>query len=104
MSHMDSAVPPLPAGLVVTALSGDGHVAAVADPARRVWAVQYHPEVHHSEYGARVLLNWARLAGAQPNWQPERMLATCEQTVRETLATAPEGSRIVLALSGGVDR
>ena len=99
MSHNDSVVR-APDGFRVTATSAGAPVAAMEDPERGVYAVQFHPEVVHTPLGTEVLKNFLfRGAGAPPTW-------TALQVIEEQVARirAQVGDRRVLcALSGGVD-
>ncbi|GGJ09777.1 GMP synthase [glutamine-hydrolyzing] [Alicyclobacillus cellulosilyticus] len=99
MSHTD-VVAAAPPGFVTDARTDSGAIAAMHDPARRIYAVQYHPEVHHSEHGMSVLRNFLYdVCGCRGDW-------TMSSLIDETVARvrAQVGSRRVLcALSGGVD-
>ena len=66
MSHGDEAEQ-LPAGFRLTAKTPNA-VAAIENPERKMWAVQFHPEVHHTPLGADILRNFAlNICGAKPN-------------------------------------
>ncbi|WP_279127605.1 glutamine-hydrolyzing GMP synthase [Helicobacter winghamensis] len=68
MSHADK-VESLPSGFVELAKSGNTHYCAIADFKRRVYALQFHPEVVHSEYGGEILKNFAvGICGADTSW------------------------------------
>jgi GMP synthase (glutamine-hydrolysing) len=99
MSHGDS-VTVAPAGMAVTASTDGAPVAAFEDDARRLYGVQWHPEVLHTAYGQRVLENflWAG-AGIEPTWTPANVVEDLVATVREQVG---DGS-VLCALSGGVD-
>ena len=98
MSHGDEAVA-LPPGFRATACSPSA-LAAIEDPERKLWAVQFHPEVRHTEHGTAMLRNFAlRICGAQPNWTPQHFIDTTIANVREVVANG----RAICALSGGVD-
>jgi GMP synthase (glutamine-hydrolysing) len=79
MSHGDEALD-LPPGFHLTAKTANA-VAGIANPERRIWAVQFHPEVH------------------QPDWTPEHFIQSTVSSIREKVG---EG-RAICALSGGVD-
>ncbi|MFT3851458.1 MAG: glutamine-hydrolyzing GMP synthase [Ilumatobacteraceae bacterium] len=99
MSHFD-AVTEVPAGFVATASTPDAPVAALEDPHRRIWGVQYHPEVVHTPHGMEVLRRFVvDLAGARPAWT---MGSIAEQQV-DAVRTRVGASRVICALSGGVD-
>ena len=98
MSHGDEAVE-LPPGFQLTGKSATA-VAAIEDPARKMWAVQFHPEVHHTPLGTDILRNFAlNICGAKPSWTPQRFIDATIASVRETV----ENGRAICALSGGVD-
>ncbi len=99
MSHGDS-VTEAPAGMRVTASTDGAPVAAFEDDARRLYGVQWHPEVMHSAYGQRVLENFLwRGAGLAADWTPANVVDTLVAQVREQVGSA----RVLCALSGGVD-
>ncbi|MGH9554625.1 MAG: glutamine-hydrolyzing GMP synthase, partial [Terriglobales bacterium] len=90
----------LPAGFRQVARS-DNAVAAIEDPERRVWAVQFHPEVHHTPQGKNILRNFVfGICGAKADWTPQRFI---DSTVAQVRATVGERGRAICALSGGVD-
>ncbi len=99
MSHGDT-VSEVPPGFRVIARSESGLPAAFADPARRMWGVQFHPETSHCEHGREVLEAFvADIAGARREWNMDAFL----RTEREELARRLAGRRVVLLISGGVD-
>lgn len=98
MSHGDEALE-LPKGFHLTAKTSNA-VAGIANPERRVWAVQFHPEVHHTPRGAEMLRNFVfRICEAKADWTPEHFIQTTVERIR---AQVGEGHAIC-ALSGGVD-
>jgi GMP synthase (glutamine-hydrolysing) len=99
MSHSDS-VTAAPAGMRVTASSSGAPVAAFEDDARRLYGVQWHPEVMHSAFGQRVLENFLwRGAGLAADWTPANVVDSLVEQVRSEVGAA----RVLCALSGGVD-
>ena len=99
MSHGDLVLAP-PPGFAVLAHTSSTPVAAMADPARRIHGVQFHPEVAHTPLGQQVLRNFLfGLCGLHGTWTMERY---AERAVAEIRATVGEG-RAIAALSGGVD-
>ncbi len=99
MSHGDrvTATPP---GFAVLASTPTLDMAAMADESRKLYAVQFHPEVHHSQNGVAVLQNFLfHIAGLSPDWS---MSSFVERTVAESRAKVGEHN-VVLALSGGID-
>jgi GMP synthase (glutamine-hydrolysing) len=98
MSHGDEAEQ-LPAGFHLTAQSPNA-VAAIENPARRMWAVQFHPEVHHTPRGKDILRNFAlNLCGAKPTWTAQHFIDATVEQVRKQVGDG----RAICALSGGVD-
>ncbi len=99
MSHGDHAEALAP-GFEVVARTSNA-VAAVANTARRLWAVQFHPEVAHSRQGLELLRNFVvDICGAAQNWTPEHFVETTVARIREQVG--PTGHAIC-GLSGGVD-
>jgi GMP synthase (glutamine-hydrolysing) len=99
MSHFD-AVTVVPQGFVATASTPDAPVAAMEDPQRRIWGVQWHPEVVHTPYGMAVLEQFLhRLAGCRNDWNMASIIDEQVAAVRAQVGTG----RVICALSGGVD-
>lgn len=99
MSHGD-AVTHAPPGMVVTASTAGAAVAAIEDDDRRLYGVQWHPEVAQSTFGQRVLENFLhRAAGLAPDWTPRNIIDDQVQRLRAQIGD----SRVLCALSGGVD-
>jgi GMP synthase (glutamine-hydrolysing) len=98
MSHGDEAEQ-LPAGFTITAKSPHA-VAAIENAERRMWAVQFHPEVHHTPLGKDILRNFAlNICGAKPTWTPQHFIDATVEQVRKQVGDG----RAICALSGGVD-
>ena len=98
MSHGDHAEE-LPAGFALTAKTSNA-VAGIADEARKIWAVQFHPEVAHTRQGMELLKNFCLdICGAEQDWTPEHFIQT---TVERLKAQVGDGHAIC-GLSGGVD-
>jgi GMP synthase (glutamine-hydrolysing) len=99
MSHRDTVTAP-PSGARVVASSRSTPVAAFEDPDRRLYGVQFHPEVVHTPHGTELLKNFLyNVAGAPPAWTPAAVIE--EQVERIRAAVGRE--RVLCALSGGVD-
>ncbi len=98
MSHGDSAEE-LPAGFRLTAKTPNA-VAAIENAERKMWAVQFHPEVHHTPLGTDILRNFAlNICGAKPSWTPQHFIDATVAQVRQQVGSG----RAICALSGGVD-
>ena len=98
MSHGDEALE-LPPGFSLTARTANA-AAGMADPARNIWAVQFHPEVRHTPRGTDLLRNFLfNICHAQPNWTPAHFIQSTVSAIREQVGDG----RAICALSGGVD-
>ena len=98
MSHGDSAED-LPPGFRLTAKTPNA-VAAIENAERKMWAVQFHPEVHHTPLGSDILRNFAlKICGAKPTWTPQHFIDATVAQVRQQVGSG----RAICALSGGVD-
>ena len=99
MSHGDS-VRSAPEGFRVTATTGMTPVAAFADDERRLYGLQWHPEVRHSEYGQRVLEAFLHgAAGIPADWSSGSVIAEQVARIRAQVGAA----QVICGLSGGVD-
>ena len=99
MSHFD-AISRVPAGFVATASTPDAPVAVLENPQRRIWGVQYHPEVVHSPFGAEVLRRFLHdLAECDATWTMGSIIDEQVAKVRAQVGT----KRVICGLSGGVD-
>ena len=107
MSHGDSIVSP-PAGFRATAETASTPYAGLADPERRLYGIQFHPEVVHTPRGRDVLRNFVvGIAGARPTWTPANFIESTVNEVRSRVdahahETGGDG-KVICALSGGVD-
>jgi GMP synthase (glutamine-hydrolysing) len=99
MSHFDGIVGP-PPGFRPTATTADSPVAALEDPARRIYGVQFHPEVAHT-YGGQAMLKafLYDVCGCRPAWT---MTSIIEASVA-AIQTQIGSERVICGLSGGVD-
>lgn len=110
MSHGDSVVAlPPGANLLLTSagkpaafsLSGAAPGARAGEPERRVWGLQFHPEVYHTPEGKLLLESFARdICRKRPDWNLRDELTQVQSKLRAELASVPE---VVCAVSGGVD-
>ena len=99
MSHGDS-VAEAPAGMSVTATTSGAPVAGFEDDERRLYGVQWHPEVLHSTFGQQVLENFLlRGAGLAGDWTAANVVEDLVSTVRAQIGDR----RVICGLSGGVD-
>jgi GMP synthase (glutamine-hydrolysing) len=98
MSHGDEALE-LPAGFHRTAVTSNA-LAGIADEDRKIWAVQFHPEVHHTPLGSQLLRNFVfGICGARGDWTAHHFIETTVASIREKVGAG----HVLCALSGGVD-
>jgi GMP synthase (glutamine-hydrolysing) len=98
MSHGDEAED-LPPGFRQTAKTTNA-VAAIENAEKKIYAVQFHPEVHHTPQGTDILRNFAlNICGAKPTWTPQHFIDATIAQVKQQVGSG----RAICALSGGVD-
>jgi GMP synthase (glutamine-hydrolysing) len=89
----------LPVGFRVTGTTNNA-ISAAEDSTRKIFAVQFHPEVGHTEHGTDILRNFVfRICGAKANWSGSAFITENVAAVRQRVGDA----RAICALSGGVD-
>jgi GMP synthase (glutamine-hydrolysing) len=99
MSHGDTVSAP-PAGFAVLARTGSCAVAAMGDDVRKIYGVQFHPEVAHTEAGKAIIANFLHeVAGIPPAWKMESFVDSTIAQIRAQVGTG----QVICALSGGVD-
>jgi GMP synthase (glutamine-hydrolysing) len=99
MSHGDS-IAALPAGFESTATTANTEIAAVADTRRRLYGVQFHPEVQHTPQGRKMLRNFLfGICGCKRSWTMQSYARHATSQIREAVGDR----RVILGLSGGVD-
>lgn len=100
MSHGDH-VAKMPEGFSLLAKSSGSPCAAIGNPAKRMYAVQFHPEVVHTPRGKEILSNFLfGIAGVSKDWNAGSFI---EQTVKAIRSLVPENNNVICAISGGVD-
>jgi len=98
MSHGDEALE-LPPGFELSAKTAHA-VAGIQNVAKKWFAVQFHPEVHHTRQGTEILRNFIfQICSAKPTWTPQHFIDSTVEEVRKQVGTG----RAICALSGGVD-
>ncbi|HEX8710921.1 MAG TPA: glutamine-hydrolyzing GMP synthase [Terracidiphilus sp.] len=98
MSHGDEALE-LPPGFHRTAATSNA-LAGIANEQRRTWAVQFHPEVHHTPLGPQLLKNFLfSICGARGDWTPAHFIESTVASIREKVGS----DHVICGLSGGVD-
>lgn len=99
MSHGDYISTP-PAGFKITATTAVCPVAAMENPAKGFYGVQFHPEVNHTEHGKDMLANFLfKVCNCAGDWKMDNFIETSVQAIREKVGD----KKVVLGLSGGVD-
>ena len=99
MSHTDY-ISKTPRGFTVSAWSDSCPCAAMELPKKRLYAVQFHPEVTHTEFGKQILKNFLyRICGCQGDWKMDDFIESTVRRIRDEIG----GDGVVLGLSGGVD-
>ena len=99
MSHGDE-VTVAPQGFQVLAKTSACDVAAMADLERRIFGLQFHPEVNETEHGRAVIKNFLfKICHCEREWKPENLV----DTLRQKISAAAEGKSVLFFVSGGVD-
>lgn len=99
MSHGDHIEQP-PPGFIALARTDNAPYAALGDPARGLYGVQFHPEVSHTPQGVHILRNFLfEVCGCEAGWSPVTFIDDAVERVRAQVG----GDRVLLGLSGGVD-
>ena len=99
MSHRDTVTVP-PPGFEILATTETCAIASMADVSRRLYGVQFHPEVVHTQHGRQILSNFLNdICGCDHDWSPREQAARIEDDIRRTVA----GRNVFFFVSGGVD-
>jgi len=99
MSHGDK-LDKLPAGFTPLAHTPNSPVAAIANPQKKIFGVQFHPEVVHTPLGSKILGNFLfRVCGLRGQWTPKSFIQESVESIRKQVGA----EKVVLGLSGGVD-
>ncbi len=99
MSHADR-IEEMPPGFHVIGHTENSSIAAMADDSRRLYALQFHPEVVHTEQGIRILQNFVyEICQCKPLWEMRSFIEWAIKAIREEV----NGKKVICALSGGVD-
>lgn len=100
MSHGDRVLG-LPAEFIALAQSANSPLAAFADEARQIYAIQFHPEVVHTPHGSALLSNFVHgICGCRREWTPENFITQSVEQIAQQIG--PDG-HVICGLSGGVD-
>ncbi len=99
MSHGD-IITEAPENFTVVASTADTPVAAFENKEKRIYGLQFHPEVHHTQEGSKIIENFLfNICNIKPDWKPENFIESKINEIKETVGDA----NVLLALSGGVD-
>lgn len=99
MSHRDR-VTDVPPGFVKTASTPESPVAAMENPSRKIYGVQFHPEVGHTPLGLDIMKNFLyEVCGCLPSWTSMSMIEDAVVEIKDTVGN----EKIICGLSGGVD-
>jgi len=99
MSHGDR-ITAVPDGFVPWARSSSSPFAAMADPGRGYFGLQFHPEVNHTIGGTEIIRRFVTgIAGVEPDWTPQSIIDQSVERIRQQVGS----NRVLAAVSGGVD-
>ena len=99
MSHGDR-IEKLPPGFEILAKTANSPVAAMGEPNRRYYGVQFHPEVKHTPIGEKIIRNFLfNICRVDPDWTPKSIINNSIDQIRDQVGSA----RVLSAVSGGVD-
>lgn len=99
MSHGDR-ITKLPEGFIALARSGNSPFAAMGDMKRKYFGVQFHPEVHHTPNGEKLLQHFViDICSVKPNWTPASIIEESVERIRKQVGQG----QVLAAVSGGVD-
>jgi GMP synthase (glutamine-hydrolysing) len=99
MSHGDK-VSSLPPGFKTIAETANTAIAAIANPSQKIYAVQFHPEVNHTDFGKEIIKNFVfSVCKAETNWNMPDFIDKSVEEIRRKVGQ----EKVLLALSGGID-
>jgi GMP synthase (glutamine-hydrolysing) len=99
MSHSDG-ITKLPQGFVSIAHTLNAPCAAIANRSKKIFGVQFHPEVAHTQRGTNILVNYMyQICGCFPRWTMDKFVSSSVKKIQETVGK----EEVILGLSGGVD-
>ncbi len=98
LSHGDSVVR-LPPDFEIIGSTSEVKAAFVVHPQRKIFGVQFHPEVVHTEFGGQILKQFGKICGLKPKPQPLKL----EKIIEEIRETVGKEAKVVAAVSGGLD-
>jgi GMP synthase (glutamine-hydrolysing) len=99
MSHGDK-IEEIPPGFEILGVTQNA-ISAIANEDRKIYGLQFHPEVHHTEFGDKILENFVRkICDCKELWNTKSFIETQIENIKKTV---PDDEEVILALSGGVD-
>ena len=99
MSHGD-CIERLPSGFRALAYTANSPLAAMGDPDRKLYGLQFHPEVSHTRHGAQIISNFVHtVCGCKETWTPQSFVERSVTHIKDLVG----GAKVICALSGGVD-
>jgi GMP synthase (glutamine-hydrolysing) len=99
MSHGDY-ITKLPEGFKITAKSASSPICAISNAEKKIYALQFHPEVAHTIEGKSILRNFVyKICGCKGDWTPKSFIQNSIEEIKEKIG----GKKAICALSGGVD-
>jgi GMP synthase (glutamine-hydrolysing) len=99
MSHGD-CIERLPPGFRALAYTANSPLAAMGDPDRKLYGLQFHPEVSHTRHGAQIISNFVHaVCGCKETWTPQSFVERSVAHIKDLVG----GAKVICALSGGVD-
>jgi GMP synthase (glutamine-hydrolysing) len=99
MSHGDR-IEQAPPGFSVIARSANSPIAGMADASRRIFAIQFHPEVNHTQHGREIIAQFVHgICGCDQAWNPDNIIESSVAKIRAQVGDRP----VICGLSGGVD-
>ncbi len=99
MSHGDY-VTELPKGFSVTGKTENSPLCAISNPGKKLYGIQFHPEVSHTKFGKRILENFVfNICGCKADWTSQNFINSTIEEVKRKVG----GKKVICALSGGVD-
>jgi len=99
MSHSDK-VSKLPVGFENLGSSDNTKIAAISDPIRKIYGLQFHPEVTHTDFGAQIINNYLyKICNCKKTWTTKNIINETIENIRNKI----KDKKVILALSGGVD-
>lgn len=98
MSHGDKVIK-IPSGFKIIGQTKNSDFAAIADESKKIFGLQFHPEVKHTENGIKIFDNFLKICNVKRNWVPGAYIKETIKNIREIV----KNEKVLCAVSGGVD-